>query len=110
MRTYVDLSEQSFGRNVFGYPINNGGRNFYYGNADDAAAANQVVRALDRIQVPGKRLLVGPDRPAQDALQRRVLLLPVPRARAGARTTSRWTRAMANATDSGLADEVATSD
>lgn len=60
-RTYVDLSEQSFGRHVFGYPVNRDGRNFYYGSEAAADAANQLIGVFDA-QHPraGQRLFVGP--------------------------------------------------
>jgi len=109
LRTYVDLSEQSFGRNVFGYPINNGGRDFYYGNADDAAAANQVVRALDRIQVPGKRLLVGPTDLRKTPYSDAFFYYLFPKLAVGTYYIE-MDPGMANRPDSGLAHEVATSD
>jgi hypothetical protein len=60
IRTYVDLSEQSFGRNVFGYPVNHDGRNFYYGSKDAADAANDLAQVLGTRSRPGQRLFVGP--------------------------------------------------
>ena len=60
------------------------GRIFYYGRADvRGRAARAVAPTSTRDASPGDRLLVGHERPAQDALQRRVPLLPAPRARAG---------------------------
>ena len=50
-------------------------------------------RGLDQISQARRPALVGTERPAQDAVQRRVPLLPVPGARTRRRTTSRWTRA-----------------
>ena len=60
-RTYVDLTEQTFGHNVFGFPVNRNGRNFYYGSPQAADAANALVKAFDA-QHPkkGQRLFVGP--------------------------------------------------
>jgi len=60
VRTYVDLTGQSFGRNVFGFPVNHDGRNFYYGSPEAAAAANELVADLGQKSVPGQRLFVGP--------------------------------------------------
>lgn len=60
-RTYVDLTKQTFGQDVFGFPVNRNGRNFYYGSPDVARAANQLVAGFDRQHpVPGQRLFVGP--------------------------------------------------
>ncbi|HVX17934.1 MAG TPA: hypothetical protein VHA73_07865 [Acidimicrobiales bacterium] len=61
LRSYVDLSEQSFGRNVFGYPVHRDGRVVYYGSAQIASAANALLRDLDRRDPKaGQRLFVGP--------------------------------------------------
>lgn len=60
LRSWVDLSGQTFGRNVFGYPVNNEGRNFYLGSPEVADAANAVVADLQDRAAPGERLFVGP--------------------------------------------------
>jgi len=60
LRTYADLVGQTFGRNVFGAPIERGDRVFYYGDAAPAAAAQQVVDALAKDSTPGQRLIVAP--------------------------------------------------
>lgn len=60
VRSWIDLSQQSFGRNVFGYPVNNEGRNFYLGSPEVAAAANALVADLQAEAVDGERLFVGP--------------------------------------------------
>jgi hypothetical protein len=109
LRTYVDLSGQSFGRNVFGYPVNHAGRNFYYGSADAADAANELVADLSRLSEPGERLLVGPVdmrfTPYSDAFF--YFLFPdlVPATR-----YIEMDPGVANRDDSGLADEVASAD
>jgi hypothetical protein len=79
VRTYVDLTGQSFGRNVFGYPVNHRGRNFYYGSADAAAAANELVADLGAWSQPGRTPAGGAGRLSVHAVLRRLLLLPVPR-------------------------------
>jgi hypothetical protein len=60
VRGYVDLSEQSFGRNVFGVPIRRDDRVFYYGDAVPADAAQALVNDLGARERPGQRLFVGP--------------------------------------------------
>ena len=60
LRTYGDLVGQTFGRNVFGFPIERGDRVFYYGSKDAAAAAQAVVDALDAQSEAGQSLIVGP--------------------------------------------------
>ncbi|MEO9224447.1 MAG: hypothetical protein ABI276_05590 [Acidimicrobiales bacterium] len=61
IRSYVDLSGQTFDHNVFGTSVNHAGRNFYYGSPDVAEAANALIADFDR-QHPkaGQRLFVGP--------------------------------------------------
>src|SRR6478609_1303979 len=45
-RTYGDLTNQTFGHNVFGYPVREGKRVFYLGSKPDAKAARELVRDL----------------------------------------------------------------
>lgn len=109
LRTYVDLAGQSFGRNVFGYPVNHEGRNFYYGSPEAAAAANELAAELGDLSEPGERLLVGPEdmrfTPYSDAFF--YFLFPdlVPATR-----YIEMDPGVANREDSGLADEVASAD
>lgn len=109
VRTYVDLTGQSVGRNVFGYPVNHRGRNFYYGSPEAAAAANELVADLGALARPGERLVVGPVdfrfTPYSDAFF--YFLFPdlVP----GTRYIE-MDPGIANAPDSGLAEEVAAAD
>lgn len=109
LRTYVDLSGQSFGRNVFGYPVNHEGRNFYYGSPEAAAAANELVAQLGAEAEPGERLLVGPVdmryTPYSDAFF--YFLFPdlIPATR-----YIEMDPGVANRHDSGLAEEVASAD
>jgi hypothetical protein len=109
VRTYVDLSGQSFGRNVFGYPVHHDGRNFYYGSAEAADAANQLVADLDRRSRPGQRLLVGPvdlrQTPYSDAFFYFLFPKLVPATR-----YIEMDPGVANRADSGLAREVASAD
>lgn len=109
LRTYIDLSQQSFGRNVQGFPINNRGRNFYYGNADVAAAANELIGDLDRLERPGSTLLVAPmdmrKTPYSDAFF--YFLFPDMKVGTYYIEMDPW---MANRPGSGLADEVAKAD
>jgi len=59
-RGYLDLSEQTFGHNVFGVAITRGDRTFYYGDAAPAHAAQRLVDDLGAQLQPGQRLFVGP--------------------------------------------------
>ena len=60
IRWYADYSLQTFGIHRAAYKIEHDGRVFYYGKADRAEAANEVVAAAARISKPGQRLFVGP--------------------------------------------------
>ena len=60
LRTYADLVTQTFGFNRFGFPITHEGRTFYFGSAEGAADAQQIVDALAQRARPGDRLIVGP--------------------------------------------------
>lgn len=109
VRTYVDLVGQSAGRNVFGFPVNHEGRNFYYGSAEAADAANAMVADLGELAEPGDRLFVGPldlrQTPYSDAFF--YFLFPdlVP-----ATYFIEMDPGIANADDSRLADDVASAD
>lgn len=59
LRTYVDLTAQSAGRQRFGFRIERADRVFYFGSEDGAAQAQQVVDELARRSEPGDRLIVG---------------------------------------------------
>ncbi len=83
VRTYTDYSLQSFGYHRIAYKIEHKGRIFYYGRPDAATPPTSCCPWSDRISKPGDRLFVGPDRPAQDAVQRRVPLLHAARPRPG---------------------------
>jgi hypothetical protein len=60
VRTYTDLVGQTFGHNRFGFPIRNGDRVFYFGDAKGAADAQAVVDRLRREGRTGQKLIVGP--------------------------------------------------
>ncbi len=61
IRTYVDGTLQTLGRNVIGFPIARGDRNFYVPSPSIATAAQELVATLDAEHPkPGERLFVGP--------------------------------------------------
>jgi hypothetical protein len=108
-RAYVDLTQQSLGRNVFGFPMSRDGRNFYYGSPEAAAAAQALIDDLDARAKPGQRLLVGPvdmrKTPYSDAFFYFLFPELTP-----ATYYIEMDPGVANAPDSGLADEVASAD
>lgn len=60
VRTYLDVSGQTFGYQAFGFPIRRGDRVFYYGDAGLAGEAQRVVDRLSDESETGQRLIVGP--------------------------------------------------
>ena len=108
-RNYLDLVQQTGKDDVFGFPVHHDGRTFYLGAREIAPAAQELVDALGDEATPGQRLFVGTadlrKTPYSDAYL--YFLLPdlVPATR-----YIEMDPGMANAEDSGLADEVAGSD
>ncbi len=108
-RTYADLSNQTFGHNIFGYGVKRGSRIFYLGSQPDAKAAQHLVEDLGARSKKGQKLFVGTadlrKTPYSDAYF--YFLLPE-------LTPSTYYIEMdpgvANAKDSGLAQQVANSD
>ena len=109
VRTYVDLTGQSFGHNRFGYEMSRGPRRFYYGSPEAAADAQRIIDRLDAESTPGQRLFVGPvdlrKTPYSDAFLYYLFPDLVPATR-----YIEMDPGMANADDSGLAGEVASAD
>ena len=79
---YADFVAQTFGKHRLAYPITRNGRTFYYGRPDVAKSAQDLLAVIPKYARPGDKLFVGTDRPAQDAVLRRVPLLPAARVRA----------------------------
>lgn len=108
-RTYVDLVKQSANGDVFGYPVTHDGRTFYLGAKDIAPAAQQMLDEIGPQTEPGQRLFVGTadlrKTPYSDAYLYYLLPHLVPATR-----YIEMDPGMANAPDSGLADEVASAD
>ena len=80
IRTYTDYSLQSLGYHRIAYKIEHKGRIFYYGRPEAARRQRAASRRRSHLQARGSALR-RPDRPPQDAVQRRVPLLHAPRPR-----------------------------
>jgi hypothetical protein len=108
-RTYVDFSLQSVGVHRIAYKIENRGRIFYHGRPEAARAANELLPVVDRISKPGDRLFVGPTdlrkTPYSDAFLYYMLPDLVP-----ATYYIEMDPGVANAPDSGLADDLRSAD
>ena len=105
IRFYTDYALQSFGVHRHSYTISNRGRIFYYGRPDDAAAANRLLREVDRIAKPGERLIVGPQDLRRITVSDAYLYYLLPQLTPGTRYIE-MDPDLANATDSGLATEI----
>lgn len=108
-RTYADLVQQSADGDVFGYPVTYDGRTFYLGAKDIAPAAERMLREIGPQMAPGETLFVGTadlrKTPYSDAYLYYLLPDQPPATR-----YIEMDPGMANAPDSGLADEVAAAD
>ena len=109
IRTYADMVGQSIDGDVFGFPVTYEGRTFYLGAADIAPVAQQMLEDFGPQMQPGERLLVGTadlrKTPYSDAYLYYLLPDMVPATR-----YIEMDPGVANAPDSGLADEVASAD
>jgi hypothetical protein len=108
-RLYADLTQQTLGRATVGYAMRRGERHFYYGIPEAATAAQALIDDLDARAKPGQRLLVGPvdmrKTPYSDAFFYFLFPELTP-----ATYYIEMDPGVANAPDSGLADEVASAD
>lgn len=108
-RTWTDLTRQNLEGEPFGWAVRNGDRTFYLGSAEIAAGAQAVVDEIQPRLRPGERLLVGPADLRQTPYSDAYLYFLLPQATPGTRYIE-MDPGIANAPDSGLAEEVATSD
>ena len=108
-RSYSDYVAQTFGRHRLAFRIEHEGRIFYYGRPDVAAAAEALLADVEELTEPGDRMLVGTGdlrfTPYSDAYL--YYLLPD---RPPATYYIEMDPGVANAEDSGLAEEVAAAD
>ena len=105
VRLYTDYTEQTFGNHYLAHGISHRGRTWYAAYASDAAPTQQLLDAVERISKPGDRLFVGPQdlrqTPYSDAFFYYLLPQLTP-----ATYYIEMDPGVANATDSGLANEV----
>jgi hypothetical protein len=108
-RTYVDLVKQSANGKVFGYPVTYDGRTFYLGAQDIAVVAQRMLDEVGPQTKPGEKLFVGTADLRKTPYSDAYLYYLLPDLPPGTRYIE-MDPGMANAPDSGLAHEVATSD
>ena len=108
-RTYGDLTNQTFGHNIFGYPVQRREPGLLPGSEPVAKAARRLVADLPAQAKAGQRLFVGTADLRKTPYSDAYLYYLMPEF-----TPSTYYIEMdpgvANAKDSGLADEVANSD
>jgi hypothetical protein len=109
LRSYGDLVDQSLSGEVFGYPVTNEGRTFYLGAADIAPVVQRMLDEVGPQMEPGDSVFVGTadlrKTPYSDAYLYYLLPDQVPATR-----YIEMDPGMANAPDSGMAEEVAAAD
>lgn len=109
-RTYVDLADQGLpGHEVFGYPVHHDGRTFYLGAQDIAPVVQRMLDEIGPRTQPGQRLFVGTADLRKTPYSDAYLYYLLPELTPGTRYIE-MDPGVANAPDSGLAEEVATSD
>jgi hypothetical protein len=109
LRTYADATAQSFGFHRESHTIRNGDRVFYYGRQDATDAVNAMLADIDRIKRPGDRLFVGTGDLRKTPYSEAFLYYLLPDLPPATRYIE-MDPGVANANDSGLADELANSD
>jgi hypothetical protein len=108
-RTWVDLTRQNLEGDYFGWDVRNGDRTFYLGAPDIADSAQAVTDALAARIQPGDRLLVGTADLRKTPYSDAYFYFLFPQA-TPATYYIEMDPGIANAEDSGLAEEVASSD
>jgi hypothetical protein len=106
---YSDLVAQTFDRRREVYVMQNDGRSFYYGRRDAADAVNAMLPVIDQIARPGDRLFVGTGDLRKTPYSEAFLYYLLPQTRPGTRYIE-MDPGVANRNDSGLADDLASSD
>lgn len=109
LRSYSDYSAQTFGVNVGSHTMSHRGRTFYYGNARDARAANEMLDVVERVSKPGDRLFVGTKDLRKTPLSEAFFYYLLPQL-TPATYYIEMDPGVANAPGSGLADDVRHSD
>jgi hypothetical protein len=109
LRNYGDLVAQTFGRHREVFVIENAGRSFYEPRPDAAEAVNAMLPVVDQIAKKGDRLFVGPGDLRKTPYSEAFLYYLLPQTRPGTRYIE-MDPGVANAENSGLADDLAASD
>ncbi len=109
IRTWTDLTRQNLNGDYFGWAVRNGDRTFYLGSPTIADEAQLLTDELQARIEPGDRLLVGTADLRQTPYSDAYFYFLFPQATPATRYIE-MDPGIANADDSGLADEVASAD
>jgi hypothetical protein len=108
-RSYAEATAQTFGHRVRERTIEHHGRRFPYKRHDAVAAVTEMLPVVDALTEPGDRLVVGPGDLRKTPYSEAFLYFLLPELVAGTRYIE-MDPGVANAPDSGLADEIAAAD
>jgi hypothetical protein len=108
-RWYADYVAQTFGQDRVVANIAHRGRDFYYGRPAVAEAAEQVLADVELVSEPGDTLIVGTGDLRKTPYSEAFLYYLLPQTRPGTRYIE-MDPGVANRSDSGLADDLESSD
>ena len=108
-RSYVEFTRQSFGRDAGRAAVHNDGRTFWLGNGPAIAEIQALLDDVDRIAAPGAKVIVGPADLRFTHYSDAYFYFLLPDQRPGTAYVE-MDPGVANADDSGLADELARAD
>ena len=108
-RWYADYVGQSVDYDRHFYSVDHRGRSFYYGRHDVTEAAEAMFADIERLSEPGDRLIVGPGDLSVTPYSESYLYFMLPQLVPGTHYIE-MDPGVANAEDSGLADEVRAAD
>ncbi len=108
-RSYAHAVTRSAGIGDESHAMRHDGRVFYYGRADAVTAVDQLLLAVDRVSAPGDRLFVGTADLRKTPYSEAFLYHLLPDLPPATRFIE-MDPGVANAPDSGMADEIAAAD
>ena len=108
-RPYGEAIAQTFGRRLVEQTMRHGDRYFPYKRHDAVAAVNEMLPVVDDVTEPGDTLIVGPGDLRKTPYSEAFLYFLLPDLEPGTRYIE-MDPGVANAPDSGLADELAAAD
>jgi hypothetical protein len=108
-RWYADYVGQSVDYRREYFSVDHRGRGFYYGRRDVGVAAERMFADIEELTEPGDRLIVGPGDLAVTPYSESYLYFMLPQLEPGTRYIE-MDPGVANADDSGLADELRAAD